>query len=1593
MSLAKSNRPTLGHLGLFFLAYVLGCGFAHVLAIVPGTGISIWPPSGLFIATLLVAPLRSWPWWVLTGCLAELLGNVLWFHSPLPVAVLIYAGNALEAMVGTWLLSRVLKLPVRLETLEEVVVFILVCAGIAPLISATIGSATLAWFGILSQTFLGAWPLFWIGDATGVLIVAPLALALFQNWHGKAEFSTARWAEAGVLALILLGVAGLSLSGLLPFTYVVMPPLLWAAVRFEFKGAAVALALLALITALLTISGDSQFVSDPASQRHQQIMLQLFLAISAFSALIVAAISRQHQLALVSLRQSVEALRNRERELEQIVNMVPVHIRRLTPEGEPTFFNKRLVDFFGLDLEQLNKPGKSLLATNVETLVHADDAPLLLQAVRNSVASGEPYSLKYRMRRADGVYRWVDGRAEPLRDDHGTIIQWFAISIDIDDEVRAQDALREREQQLQQLIDAVPAMIWTVSPDGTPAYINKRLMDAVGVTLEELIGPHASRSLADIHPDDRTAVDAALADSFKTGNPFAMRYRQRRADGIYRWTEGRADPLHDASGDILQWYGVCVDIEDLLTTQEALINRELELSQLVDMVPIHVWRLTPAGEPNFVNKRLRDYLGIDVDGYDQPGMSRLSAAMLISAHPDDSTAISQGIGHSLVTGEPFAIQWRIRRADGVYRWAYTRAEGVRNAEGVITQWYGVNIDIDDRIRTEEALRHREREFSQLVDMVPSFLWRLTADGEPNFFNRRLIEFLGFEVRAIDRPNKSRMAAFVEAAVHPDDAAAVTSGFAHAFASGERFSMKYRMRRADGIYRWVDAGAEPMRDDRGTIVQWFGFTHDIDDQTRLYSDLAEREARIRRLIDSDIIGIVIWDLDGTLIDANDAFLRMVRYERKDVQTGLRWLDMTPPDWQDVHAQEEAEELAATGKMQPREKEYFRKDGSRVPVLIGAACFEGQSRQGVAYILDLTEQKRAEIALRNRERELSQLVDMVPSYLWRISPDGMPVFFNKRLVDFLGSDVTEIDKPNMSGLDAFVEAAIHPDDAPRVTEAFRSSLASGEHLSMKWRMRRTDGVYRWMAASAEAMRDQEGRIAQWYGLCHDIDDQLRSEEALRNSKRQLEQMIDAVPINILSYDPVGKVTSASKRYLETVGLPPDHIKDFEALARHLAHPDDLPIMLQRALNGFATGTPFVSRFRRRDKDGTYPWIEARAQPLRDASGAIMQWYQVSIDIEEEMRAQEALRESELQLRRLVDALPVQIWAAAADGEPSYLNRRLAEYVGLELSDLSSPEASRLQMAIQNSVHPHDTHSVGRALMHSFTTGEPFTMKYRQRRADGVYRWINGRAEPLRDANGAILQWYGVSFDIDDDVRLQDELRQTQERLAVASQAASLAELSASIAHEVNQPLAAIVANSHACHRWLSFEPPNVARAKTVIERLIRDANAAADVVSRVRALFKQSTETRNSATLASVIAEAGSLIAEEAARRRIRMDFRIAGDLPSVTLDSVQIQQVLINLFRNGMDAMEPIGGENILEVQAYRAGSEIQTEISDLGRGVETPDRIFEPFFTTKQHGMGMGLAICRSIVEAHGGRLWTERNEPHGARFIFTLPIAAKEAP
>jgi PAS domain S-box-containing protein len=621
------------------------------------------------------------------------------------------------------------------------------------------------------------------------------------------------------------------------------------------------------------------------------------------------------------------------------------------------------------------------------------------------------------------------------------------------------------------------------------------------------------------------------------------------------------------------------------------------------------------------------------------------------------------------------------------------------------------------------------------------------------------------------------------------------------------------------------------------------------------------------------------------------------------------------------------------------------------------------------------------------------ETVPGYLWSADTEGRY------------KDVSSITEGFVSGArDNFVYSPeegelgwqnhIHPDDYDLTAARWQHCLRTGEPCDNEHRLRLVDGSYRWFRTSVRPSRDSQGRIIEWLGITIDIEEQKQVEAALRDRERELSQLVDMVPSHVWRLTPEGEPTFFNKRMVDFLGVDvPDTDKPgmsrLAAMIETVIHPDDAAAFGAALRRSLVTGERFAIRYRLRRSDGVYHWMSSRAEPMRDQAGCIVHWYGICHDIDNQMHAEEALRRSEQQLQEMIDAVPVRIWSATSTGTPLYFNKRYQDHLRSVVENFETLDSPSIEGFVQELVHSEDAPTVQRTLGRCFETGDPSVMRFRWREKDGAYRWAECRLEPRRDHDGSIVQWYGVSLDIDDEVRAQEALRQTSDKLARAAQAASLAELSASIAHEVNQPLAAIVANSHACHRWLSAEPPNIERAKITTERIIRDANSAADVVGRIRALFRQSAEPRISTTIESLVAEARSHMAENAARRSVRIEIGVEGDLPPVAVDRVQVQQVLINLIGNGLDAMDATAGERVLGIRVLRKGEVIQTEVSDRGRGIEFPDRIFEPFFTTKDNGMGMGLAICRSIIESHGGRLWTERNDPHGAKFIFSLPVEA----
>lgn len=366
---------------------------------------------------------------------------------------------------------------------------------------------------------------------------------------------------------------------------------------------------------------------------------------------------------------------------------------------------------------------------------------------------------------------------------------------------------------------------------------------------------------------------------------------------------------------------------------------------------------------------------------------------------------------------------------------------------------------------------------------------------------------------------------------------------------------------------------------------------------------------------------------------------------------------------------------------------------------------------------------------------------------------------------------------------------------------------------------------------------------------------------------------------------------------------------------------------------------------------------------------------------------------QLQVIIDTIPAMVWSHFPDGSAEFVNRRFRDYSGLSAEEgRSSAWISRL--------HPEDWTAAD--LQAALAAGEPFEKEARLRSADGNHRRFLLRFVPLRDRQGGIAKWYASSTDIEDLKRAEEELRQreanlreAQAELAHVNRVTTAGQLAASIGHEVAQPVAASLTNANTALRWLAAEPPELEETRLAVGRIVRDCRRASDIIGRIRALVRKEAPRRDRFDLNDMVEEVLALTRTELRRNGIMARTRFAEGLPPILGDRTQLQQVVLNLILNAAEAMAgaPEQTPDLLISTERGETDSVRVVVRDTGPGL-APDgaaRLFDAFYTTKSGGMGMGLSICRSIVEAHGGRIWAEPNQPRGAVFQFTLPHGTEE--
>jgi len=627
------------------------------------------------------------------------------------------------------------------------------------------------------------------------------------------------------------------------------------------------------------------------------------------------------------------------------------------------------------------------------------------------------------------------------------------------------------------------------------------------------------------------------------------------------------------------------------------------------------------------------------------------------------------------------------------------------------------------------------------------------------------------------------------------------------------------------------------------------------------------------------------------------------------------------------------------------------------------------------------------------ELSRVVDALPGLVWTARPDGQIDFLNQRWCEYTGLSV---DEACGSGW----QVATHPDDLPKLLEGVESILGSGEPGEIEARLRRFDGTYRWFLFRFRPLADPSGQVAKWCGIASDIDerkrvlqadidDRKRIEEELRRGEARKTAILNSALDCIVTINHEGCFTEFNPAAERTFGYRRDQV-----IGKHIADIIIPPSLREQHRSGFArylaTGEARVLGKRVemtavRADGREFPVELAITRIQSDGPPAFTGYLR---DITERKQAEGELQRSEAFLSEGQRLSKTGSFSWRLDtGEI-----RWSEQV-YRVFELDSNLPVTLEL-IGSRVHPEDFPLMWDMVKRA-QAGKDFEYEHRLQMPDKRVKYLHLMAHGTRTSEGQ-LEYIGAVQDVTERRLSEEALAKLRSELAHMTRMTSLGALTASIAHEVNQPLSGIVTNASTCLRMLAADPPNVDGARETARRTIRDGNRASDVIARLRALFSKADAPTELVDLNEATREVVALSLTELQGNRVILRTDLVDDLPSVLGDRVQLQQVILNLLRNASDAMSGVDDRpRQLVIGTERDGDDaVRVNVQDAGIGIDPQnvDRLFDAFYTTKSSGMGMGLSVCRSIIERHNGRLWAASNDGPGATFAFSIPYAPEGA-
>jgi PAS domain S-box-containing protein len=681
---------------------------------------------------------------------------------------------------------------------------------------------------------------------------------------------------------------------------------------------------------------------------------------------------------------------------------------------------------------------------------------------------------------------------------------------------------------------------------------------------------------------------------------------------------------------------------------------------------------------------------------------------------------------------------------------------------------------------------------------------------------------------------------------------------------------------------------------------------------------------------------------------------------------------------------------TRSLRARDRTYRWHLNQAVPLRDAA----GKVLKFVGTTTDIDDQKRALEVLRASESSLRQILDNIPALVCTFSASGVSEHVSRRTLEYFGKTQEEL-------ISWEINDTVHPDDLPRIAPLVIKSFATGTSFEDEIRYRRADGVYRWFKAHIVPVRNTNGNIDGFYALITDIEDRKRADEKLRQEQKELKRsevrktaILNSALDCIVTIDHEGRITEFNPAAEQTFGYRRD-----EVVGRSMADVIIPPTFREMHRQGFArylaTGEARVLGKRvemtavRADGSEFLVELTITRTPL-DGPPSFTGYLR---DITEHRRNENALHaahaqvaQSEERWRLVFENSAIGVVLADLDGRFLAANPVYEQMLGYTEEELQ-------KLSFLDITHEEDL-ELNRKLIGELLAGkrQQFQIEKQYRRKDGSLIWVRNNVSLVPGTERVPQSLMALSEDVTERKRAEEALAQVRSELAHVSRVTTLGAMTASIAHEVNQPLSGILTNASTCTRMLAHDPPNIEGARETVRRLIRDGNRMAEVISRLRALFSKKDAAIESMNLNEAVLEVIALCIVDLQKNRVVLRPELPDDLPLVKGDRVQLQQVILNLLRNGSDAMSTVEDRpRQLVIRTERdEGDRVRLTVQDAGVGFDPQvvNRLFDPFYTTKGEGMGIGLSVSRYIIESHHGRMWATLNDGPGAAFSFSIPRA-----